>query len=181
MNLIESFSQIKDFRRAEGKRYPLIPMLIIVIMSIICGRPRYREIAKFADANKEEFCKFFGLKRNHMPSHVTFREIIAKTDFQQVCQAFEKWAKDYVPVQKGDWCSIDGKAIRSTVSDYDKSYQNFVSLISVFAHKQGQVIGVASLYNGKSSEIPAVEQLIRMLGLEGIVFSMDALHCQKKL
>jgi len=35
MNLIESFSEIKDFRRAEGKRYPLLPMLLIVIMSII--------------------------------------------------------------------------------------------------------------------------------------------------
>jgi len=55
MNLIESFSEIKDFRRAEGKRYPLLPMLLIVMMSIICGRPRYREIAKFADANKDEF------------------------------------------------------------------------------------------------------------------------------
>jgi hypothetical protein len=37
MNLIEAFSGIEDDRRAEGKRYPLIPLLIITMMSILCG------------------------------------------------------------------------------------------------------------------------------------------------
>ncbi|MBF0121640.1 MAG: ISAs1 family transposase [Desulfobacterales bacterium] len=181
MNLIESLSKLKDFRRSEGKRYPLAPMLIIAIMSIICGYPRYREITRFAKANKDELKKEFGLKRDQMPSHVTFRELIQKTDFKEVNLIFENWAKNYVKIEKGDWLSIDGKAIASTVSNYDNSYQNFVSLVSIFSHKRGQVLKAAQLHSSKKSEIMTVKELIQMLDLEGVVFTMDALHCQKKL
>lgn len=181
MNLTELFSEIRDFRRAEGRRYPLAPMLIVIVMSIICGRICYREIAGFAKGHKEEFQKYFGLKHSEMPSHVTFREIIQKTDFDEICQIFEKWTKNYVSIEKGDWLSIDGKCIRSTVSDYSKSYQDFVSLVSIFAQKQGQTVRTAKLSNKKSSEIPTVEELVQLLDLEGAVLSMDALHCQKKL
>ncbi len=131
MNLTETFSDVKDFRRGHGKRYQLVPMLIIVVMSIICGRVCYREIAGFAKANKDEFQKYFSLKRNEMLSHVTFREIIQRCNFEEICHIFEKWAKNYVSIEKGDWFSVDGKCIRSTVSDYNKPWQDFVSLISV--------------------------------------------------
>jgi hydroxymethylpyrimidine/phosphomethylpyrimidine kinase len=33
----------------------------------------------------------------------------------------------------------------------------------------------------KESEIPAVQNLIKTLGLTGVVFTADALHCQKNL
>jgi predicted transposase YbfD/YdcC len=33
----------------------------------------------------------------------------------------------------------------------------------------------------KSNEIPAVQTLIATLGLSGRVFTLDAMHCQKKL
>ena len=32
---------------------------------------------------------------------------------------------------------------------------------------------------GKKSEIATVKQLIEMLDLKGVIFSLDALHCQK--
>jgi hypothetical protein len=42
MTLIESLHTIPDFRRKQGQRYPLIAVLLITIMSIMCGRCRYR-------------------------------------------------------------------------------------------------------------------------------------------
>jgi hypothetical protein len=55
MNLIEAFSMVQDPRRAEGRRYPLVALLIIMMMmSIACGLCRYREIARFAEANKKD-------------------------------------------------------------------------------------------------------------------------------
>ena len=180
MNLTEAFSKIEDFRRAEGRRYPLMPMLLIIVMSIVCGYPRYREIARFARANGEKLAEFFCLGRKEMPSHVTIRSIVMNSDFGQIRRAFEKWCGQHVSVGPGEMLSVDGKAIASTVSDYDRSYQDFVSLVSVFSQKQGQVIGFDRLRNGKGSEIPKVEELIRLLDLENVVFTMDALHCQKK-
>jgi hypothetical protein len=60
-------------------------------------------------------------------------------------------------------------------------YQNFVSVVSVFAHNRGQVLGLDKLENKKGSEITTVQNLIAALDIQGVVFSLDALHCQKKL
>jgi hypothetical protein len=181
MNLIELLSQIDDPRRKVGMRYQLVPVLLIIIMGIMSGYNGYREISRYAEANKKVFLKFFSKKRKQLPSHVTFREILKSIDFQEVLSAFEKWALKYVSIEKQEWFSIDGKALGSTVSNYSTEYQNFVSLVSIFSHKRGQVISVGKLENKKDSEIPTVESLIEKLGLKDVVFTLDALHCQKKL
>jgi hypothetical protein len=181
MHLIENLSQIKDFRRNVGLRYPLTPLLLIIIMSIISGNTGYREIAKFAQANQNLFLKFFSKKRTKLPTHVTFREIIIGIDFNEVLTIFHQWTAQYVTIEKNEWFSIDGKALNSTVSDYDSSFQNFVSMVSIFSHKRGQVIKMAQLENKKQSEIPTVEELIQVLDLKDLTFTLDALHCQKKL
>ena len=181
MTLIESLQNIPDFRRKQGRRYPLTTLLLITIMSIISGRCRYREIAAFAKANQEEFLTYFDLvKRKRLASHVTFREVIKGVDFDKVNTAFQQWAGQYVTLEPEEWLAVDGKALGSTVTDYDSKYQNFVSLVSVFSHKRGQVLGTAKLENMKSSEIPTVQDLIATLNLHGVIFTLDALHCQKK-
>ncbi len=181
MNLIEHLQQIPDFRRKQGLRYPLLAVLLMTIMSIMSGRCRYREIAAFAKANQKELLKFLHLKkRKRLPSHVTFREILKGVNFDNVLTAFNDWAAQYVTLDEEEWMSMDGKALASTVTDYASSYQNFVSLVSVFSHKRGQVLRAAKLENQKRSEIPTVRELIEALDLTGVVFSLDALHCQKK-
>lgn len=181
MSLIESLRQVPDFRRKQGRRYPLIAVLLMTIMSIMSGRCRYREIAAFAKANQKEFLKFFHMKkRKRLPSHVTFREVLKGVDFDDVINAFNQWAAQYVTVEPDEWFAMDGKALASTVTDQERSYQNFVSLVSVFSHKRGQVLKTAKLENKKRSEIPTVRELIEALDLQGVVFSLDALHCQKK-
>ena len=179
MTLLEYLQTIPDFRRKQGRRYPLEVLLLITIMSIMSGRCGYREIAAFAKANQREFLRYFHLKRKTLASHVTFREVIKGVDFDEVITAFNQWASRSLTIEPGEWFSVDGKALGSTVTESDSAYQNFVSLVSVFSHKRGQVAGVAALENLKSSEIPTVQDLIDTLGLQGLVFTLDALHCQK--
>lgn len=179
MTLLECLQKIPDFRRKQGRRYPLDTLLLITIMSIMSGRCGYREIAAFAKANQQEFLRYFHLKRKRLASHVTFREVIKGVDFDTVITVFNQWAIQYITLEPGDWCSIDGKALGSTVTGADSAYQNFVSLVSVFSHTRGQVARAAALENLKSSEIPTVHHLIDTFGLQGMVFTLDALHCQK--
>jgi len=181
MNLIEALNQITDSRRTAGLRYGLVPLLLIAIMSIISGKTAYREIEKFTKANKRIFKKFFKSTIKTLPSHVTFRQVIKTIDFEEVLNAFHIWAEQYTTIEKDEWFSIDGKALNSTVKEYSNSYQNFVSFVSIFSHKRGQVIKIAKLENKKTSEIPTVEQLIQILDLKDVTFTLDALHCQKKL
>ena len=181
MNLLELLSQIKDPRRAAGRRYPLSSILLITIMAIMSGYYGYREIAKYAEANKEFFLQFFPKKRKKLPSHVTIREVLRRIDYKELILLFESWALGYISIEKNEWFSVDGKAIGSTLTDYSKEYQNFISLVSVFSQKRGQVIVSEAYENKKTSEIPTVESLIERLDLKDVVFTLDALHCQKKL
>ena len=114
-----------------------------------------------------------------MPSYVSIRTFILSTDFSCIQSAFHKWTQSYVPIQAGEWIAIDGKSIRSTVSDYSDSYQNFVSLVSLFCRKREQVLHVQRLENKKDYEGQIVEDLLEMLDLKDVVFTLDALHCKK--
>ena len=179
MNLIEHLNQIEDPRRKQGQRFPLTTLLLIVIMGIMSGHFAYREIIHFSNANKKDLIKNLRIKHKRIPSHVTIREIVKRIDFDSLNNAFYKWASSYVKIEKNDWFCIDGKSIKSTVEDYDRPYQNFVSLVSVFSPKRGQVIKTSAFENKKESEILIVEQLIEILDIKDAVLTLDALHCKK--
>ena len=141
------------------------------------GYYRYREIERFCKNNQDSLGRYFGLRT--MPSNVTIRHFISSLDFGLLQEAFHQWSKDYVCVAVGDSLSIDGKSIGSTVSDYSNSYQNFVSMVSVFSQKREQVLYAQKMENKKAYEGHVVEELLGILDLKGVVFTMDALHCKK--
>jgi hypothetical protein len=86
----------------------------------------------------------------------------------------------YVEIEPEEWLSIDGKSIKGTVNDFDKSYQNFVSLVSVYSHHQGVVVALEQFENKENSELKVVQHLLEVLHLEQVVLTLDALHTQKK-
>jgi hypothetical protein len=110
---------------------------------------------------------------------VSIRTFILSTDFVSIQTAFHKWTHSYVPIKTGEWIAIDGKSIRSTVNNYSDSYQNFVSLVSLFCRKREQVLHVERLENKKDYEGQIVEDLFEILDLKDVIFTMDALHCKK--
>ena len=52
-------------------------------------------------------------------------------------------------------------------------------LVSAFDHDDLIVLSHVEVED-KSNEIPAAQALIESMGLPGRVFTLDALHCQKK-
>jgi hypothetical protein len=77
--------------------------------------------------------------------------------------------------------AADGKSIKSTLSDYTESYQNFIRSVSAFTHESGVVLHLQMMNNKHISELEVVRQLIAALAGQPIVFTLDALHAQKKL
>ena len=53
-------------------------------------------------------------------------------------------------------------------------------IVSVYSHQRGIVIRTQAMSNKKESEINVVEHLIEEFRGCQVVFTMDALHCQKK-
>jgi hypothetical protein len=106
--------------------------------------------------------------------------LIQNIDFNQLENIFRRWAMQFISIDKGDWISIDGKAINGTVVNAQDKMQSFVSLVTVFVNKKKQVLSVGKIDTNKESEIQTVQNLINMLDLQGVIFTLDALHCQTK-
>ncbi|MHC5769400.1 MAG: ISAs1 family transposase [Nostoc sp.] len=112
-------------------------------------------------------------------SDSTFRRVLKTVDFQPLTDLFNNWASVFVPPIPGERLAIDGKGIRCTVTDYSQSYQNFISTVSVYSHERGIVLRMQPMSNKKISEVAIVKQLISEFCGQQVVFTLDALHCQK--
>ena len=125
-------------------------------------------------------CEQLGVKVKRWPSDTTFRRIFQQLDFNKLTEKFNQWAVGEEKPQAGEWLAIDGKSIKGTVQGYSQSYQNFVSVVSVYSHQRGVVVALKQFENKRDSEIKVVQTLLETLGLEDVVFTLDALHAQKK-
>ena len=179
MTLIEMLSSVEDPRSKYGRRHSLENMLIMCIMAMMSGYNGYREIGRFLKKHQKEIRQSLCFYHK-VPSYVTIRDVLLRIDFDKLVESFNQWAEQYVSMCKGDTKSIDGKAIGGTVSNCSNSYQNFISLVSVFASQRGIVLSCNKIESKKESEIPTVRQLIEILDVKGEIFTLDALHCQKK-
>jgi hypothetical protein len=94
-------------------------------MAILRGKYSYRETGRFCRLNESQLIARFGFKNKKAPSYVRIRTFILSMDSVSIQHAFHRRAQDYVSIESGEWISIDGRSIRSTVSDSCNEYQNF--------------------------------------------------------
>ncbi|MEH2464987.1 MAG: ISAs1 family transposase [Nostoc sp.] len=179
--LIEQLRQVEDFRVKDGQRHQLWMVLLFVIMGTMSGYVGYRAWGDFVKRHRRVLIDKFRIEKHGVPSYSTIRRILIGVDFEKLAKIFNQWAQNYVHVDTSEWFGIDGKSIKGTVQDYKSEYQNFVNIVSVFTEKRGLVLSMSKLENKLCSEISTVQNLIALLDIEGVVFSLDALHCQKKL
>ncbi len=179
-NILSYLSEIPDSRRSAGQRHSQEFILLLTIMSIMSGYYGYRSIGDFIERNRRELLRSFKPNKNRLPTFYTVRRVLQEIDFDVLSKQFYAWSSQYISISKSEWISVDGKALKGTMTTYSSSEQKFVSLISLYCSKQKLVLGNAQLQNAKTSEIPVVRQLIESLDLKGITFTLDALHCQKK-
>lgn len=178
-NLFSLLSDLEDFRRGQGRMHPLPMVLTIFTMATMSGFNGFRPTGDFIKKHKQELIKLFKPKNDRLPSFQTIARILENIDFDKLTEIFHSWASSRVLIRKSEWCSLDGKAIGGTVKNPHDRHQQYTSLVSAFASKQKQILATGKVELGKKSEIETVKQLIEMLGLRGVIFSLDALHCQK--
>lgn len=179
LSLYESFSQLKDPRRSQGKRIYLEQLFCIITVSNLCGHFGGRAIARFAKYNETIFSEWLKL-RHKIPSHVIFTDILNRVDHRAFIEIFNSWAVTYVPLEIGESVSGDGKVLSSTVSNANNKAQDFEAIVSIFGQESGLVYAIEKYQNKKGNEIDVVRFLIGQLKDMGLVIHLDALHAQKK-
>lgn len=179
-NLIYYLEQIPDHREKSGLRHPLPIVLLVIIMAIISGHYGYRGIGRFLQRHRQSLIELLSIPNSRVPSYSTIRRVMMTLNYELLLKQFNDWIESNGILPSSEWVSIDGKALKNTVTNYSNPEQNFVNVVSAFSHQKGLVLGIKVNQNKEKSEIITVQELLEMLDLKGVVFTFDALHCQKK-
>lgn len=174
--IYEHFENVTDPRLNRGANYPLVEMVFVALCGAICDCNSWVDIAAFGQAKLVWFRKFLPFERG-IPSHDTFTEVFARLDTIEFYAALESWAHTIAHSLKGETVAFDGKTLRGS---FDKA-SGKSALHSVSAWVCGLKLCLAlKSVEDKSNEIPAVQQLIDLLDLQGAVVTADAMHCQRE-
>ena len=176
--------QLPDSRRGQGKMYENGTVLFCSILAIMSGATSYRKIYTFMKTHFSNLSKFLKLPWIKPPSYSTIRRIICATDSKELETAFRLHAKKLASLEKDSekkygHISIDGKVVRGSFDHFED--QSAIQVLSAFLSKKNLILGHEEIENYKTNEIPMAQKLIKALKLKGILFTSDALHCQKKL
>jgi predicted transposase YbfD/YdcC len=172
------FSELRDRRGARGKRYGLEPFLCAIVLSMLAGANSLRKTSAFMDERLGQLNSLLGTNWRKAPSWVGIRGFLLGIDENELESAIRTHADRVASPPPGrQFIAIDGKALRGSASRVLDIPAR--QLVSAFDHDDLIVLGHVDV-SDKSNEIPAAQALIESMGLPGRVFTLDALHCQKK-
>jgi hypothetical protein len=180
--LLECLSEIADPRRGQGRRYRLEYILLFSVLAMLCGATSYRQIQRFIKAHRERLNAWFGLAWKRAPAHTSIRYILQGLQSDQLEQAFRAHSQHlWDPPAEADAppaIAFDGKVLRGSFDRFQD--QKAAQVLSAFCQGEQLILGHLPVLT-KTNEIPVAQQLIKELSLEGCLYPLDALHCQKKL
>ena len=78
--LLDALSEVPDPRRAEGKRYPLAPLLLFTVLALLSGATSYRHIICFLEQRRIVLNALFGCTLKRAPSLNTLRTVLQMLD-----------------------------------------------------------------------------------------------------
>lgn len=182
LEFLNLLSQIPDPRRAQGKKWQLGPVLLSTILAILSGATSYRKVHRFIKTHRKRLNKAFGFGWKTAPAYSAIRTILRGLDGAEVERVFRQHA---VMLSGGDpgedveslpVVAIDGKTLRHSFDAFND--QKAAHVLSAFAVDDALILGHLQV-DEKENEIPAAQAMIEALALEGRLFTLDAMHCQK--
>jgi uncharacterized protein YoaH (UPF0181 family) len=181
-SLYEALRALVDPRKARGCRYRQIAgLLTLAAAAVLAGRRSYAAIAQWVEDVPQELLKALGCIRGRdgrhvVPSEPTIRRAISNVDGEEVDRIVGSWLIAQGVSTGGNAIALDGKALRGS---HGANRQEQVHLVAALTHREGAVIAQTKT-DSKSNEIPAVQQMLSALPLEGSIVTMDAMHTQKE-
>ncbi len=182
LKFLELLSQIPDPRRAQGKKWQLGPVMLATILAILSGATSYRKVHRFIETHRQRLNEAFGFGWKAAPAYSAIRTILRGLDGAEVERVFRLHAAELSGTEPGEdvdsmpVVAVDGKTLRHSFDAFND--QRAAHVLSAFAVEDALILGHLEVEE-KSNEIPAAQQMIEALALEGRLFTMDAMHCQK--
>lgn len=173
LSLWECLCEIKDPRRAAGRRFSLASILSLIIVGTLCGKLSIRAIARWGRRLSPEQLEYIGISRGISPGQTTIHSLLVKLDPSAVETALGKWVKSFSE-DSTLHIAIDGKTVRGSASvEYPALH-----LLSAFCSSIPGVLYQQPV-SDKQNEISGAYDLIDKIPLANNIISGDAMFCQK--
>src|SRR5438270_1963798 len=178
--LLAALEGIPDPRRRQGRRYPLAYLLLFSVLAVLTGATSYRRIRLFIGVHRERLNAVFGAGFRRAPAINTLRTLFHALDPAEIEAAFRDHAEQLGNATAAPGrrvIALDGKTLRGSSDHLDD--RAAAQVLSAFAGEDALILAHQEIAEG--DEIAAAQALIEQLGLRGVLFTADALHCQKNL
>ena len=113
-SLYDRFQGMSDPRKAKGKQYSLLTLLVLIFLGKLSGKDKPVEIADWAKNHAKEIVPMLGLKRSRMPHHNTYRRVFQSIVSQEEFEGLLEEYHQQDTKAEGEVLSIDGKALRGS-------------------------------------------------------------------
>ena len=174
-SLKKYFKCLKDPRVRGRTEHRLIDIIAIALCGVIANCDGWSDILDFAHNRLAWFKRFLALP-NGIPSHDTFERVFAQIDpavFSRCCVA---WLRDVSDLIGLNHLAIDGKTLCGSAT----AQRRPLHVVSAWATQAKLSMGEVAV-DGKSNEITAIPELLKLLDLKGALVTIDAIGCQKRI
>lgn len=181
-SLAQALSLIPDFRQAQGRRYELLPVLLLACVAVLCGCRSQTAICDWGKNYGSVWLRKLGFRSDRAPSQPTLHRILKGINHLLVEQAFCSWSQKVLavlaPTSSTDLepVAIDGK----TLCGSSKQGARDAHLLSCLSHRLGIVLAQIAV-DDKTNEITKVDDLLEALVLTGKVVTGDAMITQRAI
>ena len=189
--LIEALDELETKRDYDGYFYSVKNAVIILILGSLCNLQNVKRIHQWAStAHISEYLKKeFNIQK--VPCYWWLLSLLSLITPESLNKCMMKWVSEIAPglfekIQEEEkkkeskintslTLAVDGKEIRST--EKMDIYEEPIHIVSAYISEVKMTLAQETVA-GKSNEIPAMQNLIKSLEIEGYIVVADALNCQ---
>lgn len=176
--LLDILKAIPETREVYARQYDLAHLLLFSILAVTSGSHSYRMIDIFIKTHFDVLKTYYGISWRQPPAYTTIRNIIRTVSKDELEKSFRTHAKQLASDIPGEHLCMDGKALKGSFDHMND--QAMMQVFSVFLAQKQLILAHETIENQKTNEIPTAQQLIKDLGIADAIYTLDAMHCQKK-
>jgi len=177
-----TLSRLPDPRRRQGKRYPFESVIMIALMSCICGADDAQAMENWGKVHKDWLSGFLELPYG-TPTQDVFLAVLGNLNPKLFQAVFRDWAnllslriRDLPKYERQ--IVVDGKTNRRSADKVNG--KSAIHTLNAWAVDAGIVVGQMNV-DCKTNEITATPELLRLLDIRDATLTMDALGCQSEI
>jgi predicted transposase YbfD/YdcC len=151
-------------------------LLLFSVLATLAGATSYQKIVAFIALQRERLNTVFDACFRRAPAVNTLRHLFLALGRDDLEAAFRCHARDLSAQNAPRTVALDGKTLRGSFDHLTD--RKAVHVLSAFASDAALILAHQELA-GAPDETAAVPVLMAELGITGVLFTADALHCQR--